>query len=105
MFAFETTDQRGRWEVGLGSTASVLGHCRDIRFTPNSGAKADVEGGLKRANSSRSPHRLAPTETHRGVSLDQLIGAQQDIPANVQAEDSCRLEIDNKLEFDGLLNW
>jgi hypothetical protein len=43
MFAFETTDQRGRWEVGLGSTASVLGHCRDIRFTPNSGAKADVE--------------------------------------------------------------
>lgn len=31
--------------------------------------------------------------------------AQQKIPANVQVEGSCRLKIDNKLEFDGLLNW
>ena len=39
-----------------------------------------------------------------GVSIDHLVGTQQKFPANCQSESVRRFEIDDELEFGGLLN-
>ena len=66
----------------------------------------DGEGNDERNHRER-PRRRAADERDElaAFSFDHLVGAQQEIPANVQAKGSCRLKIDNELEFDGLLNW
>src|SRR5438876_5159980 len=49
-------------------------------------------------------HRLDRTSLRLAHSFDHLVGAQQDRGGNLQAERLCRLEIDEKLDLDRLLN-
>src|SRR5687768_16650182 len=60
-------------------------------------ALATVNPGETAANTSLSANNIARL-------FDQLVGAQKEIPANLQSEGPRCREIDNKFEFDGLLN-
>ena len=86
--------------VACGSGASNWCRSQHFRFTPTrADVGADIVEPPLRASSGRE-------QLQRGNPLfDHDVGAQQEGFRDLQPDRLCRLEVDDQLEFRGLLNW
>ena len=94
----------GSWQgTCLRSYASTpRGHCSDVRCTSSSSETGSPSAILQCRKSASSGRE----QLQRGNPLfDHDVGAQQEGFRDLQPDRLCRLEVDDQLEFRGLLNW
>ena len=92
------SQQKLRDDVADGSFASIWAPMR-VRLSPNFGHIGPLWHSSRSASSGRE-------QLQRGNPLfDHDVGAQQEGFRDLQPDRLCRLEVDDQLEFRGLLNW
>ena len=72
---------------------------RDVGFTPENGRWTDIPGGPLCATTGLMHRRT------QHLLFDHFVGAGEKRRRDFNTERFCGLEIDDKQEFGGLLNW